>query len=93
MEYRTYARRVIGRLGGKAETAGGGDRSTIIEASHAEVRLIVQRLPVPPPEPVAALPKKYRALIGDHAAHPGTGKGRMALAGRSGVLLTWRLRF
>jgi len=28
------------------------------------------RAPVPPPEPVADLPEKYRALIGDHADHP-----------------------
>lgn len=34
---------------------------------------------VPPPEPVAKLPAKYRHMIGDHAEHPGTGKGRQAL--------------
>ena len=36
------------------------------------------RRPVPAPERVAALPAKYRDLIGSHAAHPGTGKGREA---------------
>jgi DNA (cytosine-5)-methyltransferase 1 len=34
---------------------------------------------VPPPEPLAALPAKYRHLIGNHAAHPGTGRGRQAV--------------
>lgn len=31
---------------------------------------------IPEPEPVEPVPKKYLHLIGDHAAHPGTGKGR-----------------
>lgn len=34
---------------------------------------------VPPPEPLAPLPSQYVAMIGTHAAHPGTGKGRQAL--------------
>ena len=33
---------------------------------------------VPPPEKVTQLPKKYHVYIGDHEAHPGTGKGRLA---------------
>jgi DNA (cytosine-5)-methyltransferase 1 len=33
---------------------------------------------VPPPEKVTQLPKKYHVHIGDHEAHPGTGKGRLA---------------
>jgi DNA (cytosine-5)-methyltransferase 1 len=32
----------------------------------------------PPPEPTTAVPRSYNVLIGDHAAHPGTGKGRSA---------------
>lgn len=32
----------------------------------------------PPPEPLRILPKKYRALIGEHAQHPGEGKGHRA---------------
>ncbi len=31
---------------------------------------------IPEPEPVDPVPKKYLHLMGDHAAHPGTGKGR-----------------
>lgn len=30
---------------------------------------------VPPPEPIRSLPRKYTKLIGEHFAHPGTGKG------------------
>jgi len=37
------------------------------------------RLPIPEPEPLAAVPLKYRHLIGDHAAHPGTGQGYAAV--------------
>ncbi len=39
----------------------------------------VRRDLVPPAERLAPLPAKYRALIGSHEAHPGTGKGRMAV--------------
>lgn len=35
------------------------------------------RQPVPPPEPLTPVPDKYRVHIGDHAAHPGTGKGHL----------------
>jgi len=30
----------------------------------------------PPPEPTQAVPRQYMSLVGDHAPHPGTGKGR-----------------
>lgn len=36
------------------------------------------RTPVPSPEPVVPLPERYRALIGDHADHPGEGQGPSA---------------
>jgi len=35
--------------------------------------------PAPPPEPVAPVPSQFHAFAGDHAPHPGTGKGRGAL--------------
>lgn len=38
-----------------------------------------RRLNVPPAEPVASVPAKYLSLVGDHAPHPGTGKGREAV--------------
>jgi len=31
---------------------------------------------IPPPEPITDVPSEYLDLIGEHAAHPGTGKGR-----------------
>ncbi|HBP5038444.1 DNA cytosine methyltransferase [Pseudomonas aeruginosa] len=34
---------------------------------------------VPPAVPCAPVAAKYHAFIGDHAAHPGTGKGRLAV--------------
>lgn len=37
-----------------------------------------KRLPVPPPEPIMDVPAKYLHLVGEHAPHPGTGKGYMA---------------
>ena len=37
------------------------------------------REPMPMAERPAPVPQRYRSLIGSHAAHPGTGKGRAAL--------------
>lgn len=45
-----------------------------------------RRSAVPPPEPVARVPKKFLALAGKHDAHPGTGKGYAALARSRGTL-------
>jgi DNA (cytosine-5)-methyltransferase 1 len=36
------------------------------------------RHPVPDPEPVRPVPLKYRHLVGEHEAHPGTGQGYAA---------------
>ena len=38
-----------------------------------------RREPIPDPEPLLGLPHKYRPLIGEHDAHPGTGKGWRAM--------------
>jgi DNA (cytosine-5)-methyltransferase 1 len=38
-----------------------------------------KREDVPPPLKVARLPKKHHEHIGQHEAHPGTGKGRLAI--------------
>lgn len=43
------------------------------------VLLPPRREHVPPPEALAKLPAKYRPLVGVHAEHPGTGKGRQAV--------------
>jgi len=37
------------------------------------------RKPVPPAERRASVPAKYHSMIGNHAEHPGTGKGRQAI--------------
>jgi DNA (cytosine-5)-methyltransferase 1 len=37
------------------------------------------RLPLPGPEPMRPVPRKYHDLVGKHEAHPGTGKGYAAL--------------
>lgn len=44
------------------------------------VLLPPRRMPIPSPELPACVPRKYRFLVGDHAAHPGTGKGNRAKA-------------
>lgn len=41
-----------------------------------------RRIPIPPPEPVAPVPKRYHDLVGEHAAHPGTGLGNGATSRR-----------
>ena len=37
-----------------------------------------RRLPVPPPELLKKVPKKFNVFLGDHEDHPGTGKGPAA---------------
>jgi DNA (cytosine-5)-methyltransferase 1 len=37
-----------------------------------------RRTPIPPPERVANVPKRFHQLVGDHAPHPGTGLGNAA---------------
>jgi DNA (cytosine-5)-methyltransferase 1 len=37
------------------------------------------RSPSPPPEPVLAVPRAFTHLVGEHDAHPGTGRGYGAL--------------
>lgn len=45
----------------------------------AESKLLPQRRePLPAPEPVLPVPRRFRALIGEHEAHPGTGQGYAA---------------
>lgn len=45
------------------------------------------RSPVPAPEAVTPVPRKFRSLVGDHSAHPGTGLGNAALARGDGAAL------
>lgn len=54
-------------------------RQLLGDAIDLASRLIpAPRLPIPEPEPYCAVPFKYRHLIGDHEAHPGTGQGYAA---------------
>ena len=46
-----------------------------------------KRLDIPEPESPIELPEKYRALIGQHDDHPGTGKGRRAIAREAALTL------
>jgi DNA (cytosine-5)-methyltransferase 1 len=39
---------------------------------------------IPEAEPVHSVPEKYLHLVGEHAAHPGTGKGRSYKTGTDG---------
>lgn len=46
---------------------------------HLGARLIpAPRRPIPEPEPARQVPFKYRHMVGDHEAHPGTGQGYSA---------------
>jgi DNA (cytosine-5)-methyltransferase 1 len=38
-----------------------------------------RRTPVPPPETPGKVPERFWKLIGDHSAHPGTGRGHAAM--------------
>jgi DNA (cytosine-5)-methyltransferase 1 len=46
---------------------------------HEDAKLGVPRQrPIPPPELVQPVPQKFLHLVGEHEAHPGTGKGHSA---------------
>jgi len=61
-----------------AEVLGRALREQVCGERISEpLRLAVPRVGTPPlPEPTQAVPRQYMSLVGDHAAHPGTGKGR-----------------
>lgn len=45
-------------------------------ASRLPLKLMPpDRSPAPPPEPIQSVAAKYRKLVGEHAAHPGPGRG------------------
>ena len=70
-----------------AEVLAREIRRQLLDAPiQGELALLRPRMAkTPPPARVAPVPKQYHALIGDHADHPGTGKGRQA-ASRSATL-------
>lgn len=65
-----------------AEVLGLAIRRQILghRVDAAPTLLPAKRTPVPSPEKVRQVPRKFRSLEGSHAAHPGTGKGYRAEA-------------
>jgi len=66
-----------------AEVLGRAIRERLLDSATTAGGLKLlppDRSPAPPPESVAPVPRKFRKLVGDHDAHPGTGKGYGALA-------------
>lgn len=56
-------------------------RQLLDDPVDAPLRLMPpKRTPLPPPAEPLPVPKKYYVYIGEHAPHPGTGKGRLAYA-------------
>ena len=69
-----------------AEVMGRAIRHQLLHQSpeNATLKLLPpRRTSVPEPEPVAAVPHRYRQLVGEHAPHPGTGLGHGAAARRA----------
>ncbi|AXE65631.1 DNA (cytosine-5-)-methyltransferase [Hyphomonas sp. CACIAM 19H1] len=64
-----------------AETLARQIRAELLGSPLKNPRLLLPKAQdhIPPPSPLATLPKKYRSLIGDHDDHPGTGKGKQAI--------------
>lgn len=64
-----------------AEVLGREIRTQLLglRAPRGPLRLLPPRREAPPPpERPRRVPQRYRALIGDHSPHPGTGKGKRA---------------
>ena len=61
-----------------AEVLGRALKAQICQVSFNEpLTLAVEKAAsIPEPEPILPVPEKYLHLVGEHKAHPGTGKGR-----------------
>lgn len=85
--------RIIGERGSAQKQLGNAVPSLLAEVMGRAIRdqlldlpvgssplklLPRRRTPVPPPEPVAAVPERYASLVGEHSPHPGTGLGHAA---------------
>jgi DNA (cytosine-5)-methyltransferase 1 len=85
---------IVGGLGAVQRQLGNAVPSLLAEVLAREIRvqllgrrvahaaptlLPIARTPVPPPEPLVRVPAEYLGLVGDHEAHPGTGKGYRAV--------------
>lgn len=66
-----------------AEVLARAIRSQLLNDQGKQGPLVLgplRRDDVPAAEPARSLPKKFRPLIGEHADHPGEGRGRRAVA-------------
>ena len=64
-----------------AEVMGRAIREQLLDCPNRKASLNLlppRRTPIPPPEPVAKVPRRFRQLIGEHSPHPGTGLGHGA---------------
>lgn len=82
---RVEAQRLIGNAVPSAltELIGQEIKRQILDVRTGRRRVTLlpdDRGPPPPPEKTTTVPRKYLHLVGQHDAHPGTGKGRRALA-------------
>ncbi|WP_404372582.1 DNA cytosine methyltransferase [Corallococcus coralloides] len=82
---RTSAQRQLGNAVPSllAEVLGRAIRTQLLGLGSARGRLKLlpaERRPIPPPEPAHPVPRPFHKLVGDHEAHPGTGKGYGATA-------------
>jgi DNA (cytosine-5)-methyltransferase 1 len=82
---RTSAQRQLGNAVPSllAEVLGRAIRTQLLglKPTHGPLKLLPpNRSPAPPPEPLQEVPRVFRQLVGEHEAHPGTGKGYGAKA-------------
>ncbi|RKG62853.1 DNA cytosine methyltransferase [Corallococcus sp. CA054B] len=82
---RTSAQRQLGNAVPSllAEVLGRAIRTQLLGLGsvRGSLKLLpAERRPIPPAEPVHPVPRPFRKLMGDHEAHPGTGKGYGATA-------------
>ena len=81
---RTHIQKLLGNAVPSllAEVLARAIRSQLLgRPLRTKLRLLPPRRPnMPPPERVKSVPKKYLSLVGDHAEHPGEGRGVGAMA-------------
>ncbi len=68
-----------------AEVMGRAIREQLLDCPprNSSLKLLPpRRTPIPPPEPVAKVPRRFRRLVGEHSPHPGTGLGHGATSRR-----------
>ena len=68
-----------------AEVMGRAIREQLLDCPNRKASLKLlppRRTPIPPPEPVAKVPRRFRQLVGEHSPHPGTGLGHGATSRR-----------